>query len=257
MDFTLKTYKELITTLKSHNYTFQTYRDFIAHPASRAIILRHDVDKLPYNALQTAIIEYALGIAGSYYFRIVKESYREPVIRTISMMGHEIGYHYEDLVTYKGNTQAAYESFCRNLKKFREFVPVMTISMHGSPLSRWDNRNLWDKYNYRELGLTGEPYFDLDYTRILYLTDTGRAWNKFRTNIRDKSREYSSENLHEKYRFRTSREIMDAAVSGTLPQQVMITMHPQRWTDNFFLWTKELLIQNIKNFGKRQIVNKR
>ena len=33
--------------------------------------------------------------------------------------------------------------FGRNLEKFRKFYPVKTICMHGSPLSKWDNRDLW------------------------------------------------------------------------------------------------------------------
>ena len=31
----------------------------------------------------------------------------------------------------------------------------------------------------------------------------------------------------------------------------MFTIHPQRWTNNHGLWTKELVMQNIKNVVKR------
>ncbi|MBW1833780.1 MAG: hypothetical protein JRI62_03015 [Deltaproteobacteria bacterium] len=43
--------------------------------------------------------------------------------------------------------------FGRNLEKLRKFYPVKTICMHGSPLSKWDNLDLWKKYNYREFGI--------------------------------------------------------------------------------------------------------
>ena len=33
--------------------------------------------------------------------------------------------------------------FERNLRRFRKLYPVKTICMHGSPLSKWDNRDLW------------------------------------------------------------------------------------------------------------------
>ena len=46
--------------------------------------------------------------------------------------------------------------------------------------------NMWEKYNYREAGIIGEPYFDVDYTKVLYITDTGRAWNKTGASVRDK-----------------------------------------------------------------------
>jgi len=34
----------------------------------------------------------------------------------------------------------------------------------------------------------------------------------------------------------------------------MINTHPQRWNDNIFYWTKELLAQNVKNQIKKIIV---
>ena len=58
--------------------------------------------------------------------------------------------------------------------------------MHGSPLSKYDNKLLWKYYNYRDFGIIGEPYFDVDFSKVLYLTDTGRRWNGNRVSIRDK-----------------------------------------------------------------------
>ena len=40
------------------------------------------------------------------------------------------------------------------------------------------------------------------------------------------------------------------AQANKFPNQVMITVHPQRWTDNLYLWAKELLLQNTKNVVK-------
>ena len=52
-----------------------------------------------------------------------------------------------------------------------------TIRMHGSPLSPFDNKIVWQKYNYRELEIIGDPYFDIDWNEFGYLTDTGRRWD--------------------------------------------------------------------------------
>jgi hypothetical protein len=41
---------------------------------------------------------------------------------------------------------------------------------------------------------------------------------------------------------------------GRLPNKIMITFHPQRWTDNSVRWIKELLMQSVKNMVKRIIV---
>ena len=97
MDFMLTTYKNLLQELLANGYSFQTLQDFIQQAEDKTVILRHDVDRLPSNALVIAKIEKEAGIKASYYFRIVKESYDEDIIRQIADMGHEIGYHYENL----------------------------------------------------------------------------------------------------------------------------------------------------------------
>jgi hypothetical protein len=121
-----------------------------------------------------------------YYFRVVPSSYNEKVIREIGAMGHEVGYHYE--TKDSGNSQItnhksqhfgfaqckitnqsedhidrAYNEFCRNLEMFRKIVPVETICMHGSPRSKYDNKNIRKKYDYKKLGLTAEPYYDINF----------------------------------------------------------------------------------------------
>ena len=55
------------------------------------------MDRKPGNALVIGKFEKEAGIRASYYFRIVKESYDENIIKKIAEMGHEIGYHYENL----------------------------------------------------------------------------------------------------------------------------------------------------------------
>ena len=103
MDFTLIAYKQFILTLRSQGYSFQTFEEYIQSPKEKVLILRHDVDRKPKNALVIATLEKEAGIKASYYFRIVKESYDENIIKHIAELGHEIGYHYEDLSLYRGN----------------------------------------------------------------------------------------------------------------------------------------------------------
>ena len=76
--------------------------------------------------------------------------------------------------------------FRLNLEKLRELCLVKTICMHGSPLSKLDNRDLWKRYSYRDFGIIGEPYVDVDFKEVLYLTDTGRRWDGDAFNMRDK-----------------------------------------------------------------------
>ena len=178
-DFTLVIYQNMLKALSRKDSAFITFRHLIENaglPGSFTI-LRHDVDLLPQNSLQTAQIEHSLGIRGTYYFRIVPQSFNESIIRQIADLGHEIGYHYEDLTLAKGDMNKAIKSFEQNLAKLRKIVPVSTACMHGSPRSPWDSKDLWKHYDYRDFGIIGEPYFDIDFSEVLYLTDTGRRWD--------------------------------------------------------------------------------
>ncbi len=54
MDFTFTTYTRLLNSLRSRGYSCQTVEGFIRAPRKKTVILRHDVDKLPANALRIA-----------------------------------------------------------------------------------------------------------------------------------------------------------------------------------------------------------
>tara|TARA_B100001063_G_C16747884_1_gene548608 strand:+ start:1054 stop:1806 length:753 start_codon:yes stop_codon:yes gene_type:complete len=248
MDFNISTYLSLLGALKDSGYAFQTFENFLIKPEKRGIILRHDVDLKPINSLLFAKLQEKEGIQGTYYFRAVKESWDEDIIKEIHSMGHEVGYHYECLTTTKGDFNLAFEDFKLNLNKLRELVPVQTICMHGSPLSRFDSKDLWKKYDYKDLKLIGEPYFDIDFNKVLYLTDTGRTWNNRKISVRDHvSKKFNTE-------FKNTFNIIEAANSNKLPQQIMFNFHPQRWTNNKLEWSKEYILQNMKNQIKRFII---
>jgi len=339
-DFTTDTYKLLLSTLLAQNYSFQPFVEFLRNPESRYVILRHDVDTRKMNSLTSARLENELGIKGTYYFRMVPESFDEEVIKQIYDLGHEIGYHYEDVSmlaerqkrlaqssglraqssehSEEDIIKVAIGSFRENLEKLRKIVPVETICMHGSPLSRWDNRLLWKYYDYRDFGIVGEPYFDIDFEKVLYLTDTGRRWDGDAVSIRDKaesrgrrakgeepgvkssglraqgageegtkrrregtqdserrlrsgapkSREAGAQGnkvlgdeemmgRRDKNRFHSTFDIITAARENRLPDQIMLTVHPQRWDDRIFPWIRELVWQNVKNVAKRMVVENR
>lgn len=247
-DFTLSALGLLLRSLKSKEYEFITFENFLTKTtAKKQVILRHDVDNVPQNSLKTAMLEHSLEIKGSYYFRITKESNNPEIIQSIVSLGHEIGYHYEDLAIANGNQEDAIKHFEENLKYFRQYYPVKTICMHGSPMSRWDNRALWKKYNYKTFGIIGEPYFDIDFNNFCYLTDTGRKWNGGDVSIRDK--------VISAYHFNFEKTFTILENIDKLPNQLMITIHPQRWNDSLFPWIKELVFQNSKNIIKRIIAS--
>ena len=249
-DFTVATYHELIQAFISADYTFQPYHAFIQNTNDKAVILRHDVDRLPLNALRFAELEESHGINATYFFRIVKESFNPSVIKAIHQMGHEIGYHYEDMDLAKGNVEKAYRSFQQNLATLRKLVPINTVCMHGSPLSKFDNRAMWDVYDYRNDGIIGEPYFDVDYNDVFYITDTGRKWNDESASIRDKVKSGFN------FRVNSTKHLIEMIKAGKMPDKLMINTHPQRWNDEWGMWMKELVGQTVKNQVKRVVAGR-
>jgi len=279
MDFTLKTYKKLLQTLLDKDYHIFSFNQFIllnspsspfinssTHqlPNSPTLILRHDVDRMPQNALKMAKLEYDMVIKATYYFRTIPQTLKPDIIKEISDLGHEIGYHYETMDTvnekFKMNNlkfkseeeriDEAYKLFCENLEQLRKLYPVKTICMHGSPRSTFDNRDIWKKYSYKDLGIVGEPYFDIDYNEVFYLTDTGRRWNKKNISVRDKV------NSGFDIQVKSTKHLIQLVESAQLPNKIMINTHPHRWFNPGFGWVKELVIQNIKNVVKYYLIKR-
>jgi hypothetical protein len=253
MDFTISIYKNLLKSLQSAGFFFITFDEYLkSQPPEKFVILRHDVDLLPQNSLRFAKIQAELGIKGSYYFRMVPESFNKEIIKLIHSLGHEIGYHYEDMDFAKGDRTKALELFEKHLKELRYLAPINTICMHGSPKSAYDNKDVWQNYNYKDYGIIGEPYFDVDFDELFYVTDTGRMWDGFKVSVRDKvitTKEWPV--------YHSTNDIIKSIESGLFPQKAMFTMHPQRWHDSFAPWAKELVMQNAKNVVKRVLYVKK
>ncbi|MBL4592617.1 MAG: hypothetical protein JKX68_02245 [Flavobacteriales bacterium] len=246
-DFTLHKYEQFLKAALAAGYELTSYQNYLANDYEKVLILRHDVDKRPQNSLRTAQLQHELGVIGTYYFRAVPESFDVEVIQQIEALGHEIGYHYEDLAICKGDSKKAIVHFEKWLEKLRKYYPVKTVCMHGSPLSKYDNRLLWDNYNYRDYGIIAEPYFDIDFDNVFYITDTGRKWDGGSVSVRDKVK--SKFNLS----FHSTDELIAAFENGQLPNQIMQNIHPQRWSNDSMEWIQELLSQRLKNSIKKAI----
>ena len=257
-DFTLAKYDELLQGLKDAGYRFITFEKYCADKDALGnepfVILRHDVDLKAENSLATAKLEHSLGIAASYYFRVVEQSNKPAIIKAIGEMGHEIGYHYEDMTICGGDVTNAIGHFEKQLTYFRQYYPVKTICMHGAPRSKFDGRDLWKQFDYHDYGIVGEPYFDVDFSKVFYLTDTGRRWDGFNVSVRDKVPVYQDEWKRQGWAYHGTDDILDAIGTGVFPRQLMMTTHPQRWTDRRGEWLREKVGQTAKNVVKGWMV---
>ncbi len=249
-DFTHLMYEKLIMTLKRGGYWFYRFMDYTGDSRLNDphVILRHDVDRFPKRALKLARLENRLNVTSSYFFRIKRIAFHEQVIEKIHEMGHEIGYHYEELSEAKGDFRMAWRLFQKNKKKFDQFGGVTSIAMHGRPFSKWNNQDLWKYCNYHDVGILLDVYQDMDWQDYIYFTDTGRSWNSLE-NRRDRIPSGHLESIPD-------IRITDALASfvESYRGKMVISTHPERWSDNLISWIQCLLQDRLINETKRLLI---
>jgi hypothetical protein len=248
LDFTLDKYQQLCKVMREH-YTVYTVSAYLSEkPKGNILIVRHDVDRMIKNALNMAKHEHELGIRSSYYFRY-PSTFRPDIIKKIRDYGHEIGYHYEVLSKTNGDHTKAIALFLAELEEFRKICPVDTICMHGSPLSKYNNRDLWKYYDFHSYGILGEAFlsFEQDHNDIHYLTDTGRTWSNRHT-LRDvmKTKPGSDNPLS----LDTTDDLI-AWISQRSEKRLYITVHPERWSSNPGEWLVWSFLDFGMNIGKK------
>jgi len=253
LDFNLETYKLFIKSLQSNGFKLHSFNEYVINkPENKICILRHDIDRASKHIQHFAEFEQQNGIKATYYFPTKLINNSPDLIKKIAALGHEIGYHYNDFSLSPGNFTAAFKSLKINLEKLRKLVPVNSLCMDGKPLHSQDNRKLWDQFNYKELGILGEIYLEIDYNEFAYYTDTGRKWNNKNINVRDKvvtNKEWPV--------YKSTFEMINAIKAGTFPEKAVINIHPEHWTDNSYDWTKKLVWQSFKNVFKFVLIKVR
>lgn len=245
-DFTISKYSKLCETI-AENYPTITMSEYITkrHP-TKFILMRHDSDRYPENALKTAFVEMELGIKATYYFRMNNGVFQPDIIEKIYEMGHEIGYHYETLSDAKGNYEKAIKLFDQNLKKFQKICDIKTISMHGRSLSKYDNRDLWKVYDYTEFDILGEAYLSAG-KELNYFSDTGRSWSS-KNSVRDFIPGAPKQNDAD-----TTDDLIELIKSKKLDNLYLLT-HPERWSLNNYRWLYFYLFDFTINLGKKGIM---
>jgi hypothetical protein len=248
-DFTLEKYDDLCQALRDSGYTIQTVRKYLENSENRIrkiAIVRHDVDRKISNALRMAELEQTLGISSTYYFRY-PSTFKPEIITAIRDMGHEIGYHYETLSTAKGDLKKAITLFERELRSLRTVAEIHTICMHGSPLSPYDNRDLWKTYDFRKFDILGEAY--LSVKEATYLSDTGRNWSG-KHSIRDVMPDRIGMPIP---RSVETTDDLIVYIRSRACDSLYLTIHPERWALNNREWLMGVLTDWVMNTGKKII----
>ena len=244
LDFTTTMYEKLCKTIVKSDYSAVTVADFLEKNPTNVIILRHDVDRVPSTALTMAKIEHKYNLCSTYYFRHTDSVFKEDIIREIAALGHEIGYHYETLSKAKGDCNRAGKLFKQELQQFRAITSVKTASMHGRPLSKWNNLDLFDYHGFEAFDLLGEAYLSIDFRKVHYYSDTGRTWHGSKYNVRDKV-----ESIPGHVELETTMELIELVRKHQCDSLCLLT-HPNRWTDSKIGWAVSYFTDSVINLAK-------
>ena len=176
----LSDYVQLLQQARAAGYTIyslaqfaQLIRDKSGH-TEPYLILRHDIDTDCETALAFARIEHEMGIAASYFFRL--STWKTSLIKRIAALGHEVGYHYEELATHaktrhltkqeevKSELPLIRKNFAQNLLRLRgeSGLPLRGFASHGDFANRkldLTNRLILTEQSFRdELSIDYEAY---------------------------------------------------------------------------------------------------
>jgi len=278
IDFTFEKYCSICDAISNYGYKTLTMKEYFSlkEKPPKYILIRHDVDSEPDYALKMARLEKEMNISSTYYFRHMEGLFLPELMKSISYMGHEIGYHYEVLDKAFGNYELAINLFEKELSDFRNVCDIETIAQHGSPLlgsvsatsvtgvckiltniilnkdifTRWVNVDLWNEYDFKNYGIIGEAYLSLDFSKIVYLSDSGRSWDPTKYKFRDTINVKSNLNI------RNTDDIIRIIKLEQL-DALCLLVHPNQWKSSFEEWLKWLFFQQIRNTGKILLKYKR
>jgi len=176
MQFTYSAYKEVLAELQNNQYTFAQYHNH--HLFDKSVILRHDVDLSPGEAVAFAHIESSLAVKSTYFFLLSSNLYNLAskecleAVHEVHRMGHEVGLHFDESKYF--NDEGFDPLFCAHVQceaaQFEAMtgIPARSFSMH-QPSS------VSIKKDYCIEGLVNaysKPFLD-DY---YYMSDSRRQW---------------------------------------------------------------------------------
>ena len=114
--------------------------------------------------------------------------------------------------------------------------------MHGNPLSQYDNRVLWKKYDYKDHGIIGEAYLSMP--DLEYFSDTGRTWTGKLSKFDVMSSAMSQTDLN-------STDDLIAWIRDNNPSGLYLTIHPERWAGNRLQYIRSNCMDYFVNIWKK------
>jgi hypothetical protein len=173
----------------------------------------------------------------------------------------------------KGDENKALELFRSELNIFKENWNSRTVCPHGGSFTEnidgyglkniihlipklflgkslftcWSNFDFWEKNKFEDFQIIGDAYRSIDFSDILYLSDTGRSWDS-----RFKRLDKVDSRINPQYNIRNSDDIIDLIKSGEV-DKIYLLIHFEQWKDNFYDWGSWYIAQLIRRNGKKMI----
>ena len=178
MNFTYKSYRQLIGLLKKHDYAFANYWNY--NQFHKPVIMRHDVDESLDKAVKLAKLEQEEGITSTYFILLSTDFYNVASqnsldkIRRIVECGHEIGLHFDEVkyLSLDGVKPDIVGAIKTEAKIMSEIIgeQIKAVSMH-----RPSKETL--EADYRIEGMIN--YYGMEFFKgFKYVSDSRRRWRE-------------------------------------------------------------------------------
>lgn len=223
----LNAYEKYIRYAIENGYSVCSMIEFYKErQTGKHFVLRHDVDHRCSATKKMFLLEKALGVHSTYYFR--KSTIDVELMNQMIDSGFEVGFHYETLSDYANDrdlsniTQADIRK-CRDIlkaeiKQFNSLIkkPISSIVSHGAPKNDEvgaSNNVILENQKYDDFGIEFEGY-DKD----LYA-------NYVDVHIMDG-------NIRRNYGFSYVDTPMDAVARDE--RNIVLLAHPNHWYFDFY-----------------------
>jgi hypothetical protein len=273
MLFTYESYRRLLETIAGNGYAVHGIEDILAAraagtlPDGNYVAIRHDVDYFPDRAKAIAEIEAERRITTTYYIRRRFFDTNLDLVRTIAGLGHQVGYHYEEVDTHQKapNLQVGRDALGFFIGALLDIdrlgFHIRSICAHGNPMTDVDNRqvvhllrdpevldHLAFTYDRDEIRtkiierLIGDASIDITGRDFdLYIPDTGRFNPRF--NLKDRIDDCAIAGLR-------SLDDLDRLLKDGAHRRIYMNMHPDRWSGDPVTWLFDWSLDTVKNILK-------
>lgn len=178
MEFTYLAYKNMISLLKDHGYTFCNYLNYGEY--DKSVIIRHDVDRDPEKALSFSEMEREAGISTTYSVLLTSNFYNafsrknREILSKICENGHDVGLHFDETQYDHADEDWWREAIDNEIAMLEQCTgrKVTSVAMHR--VSKEALEEDWKIQDGRVINTYGKEFIQ----NHKYVSDSRRNWKE-------------------------------------------------------------------------------